>query len=206
MSSNNQIKTEFGDIVLVSGTAWISRKIKKLSRRKGEAPTRISHVGYIVQGGSLKETMIAEAITGGFKVRFLFDSYKGTGSKITLVRDLTMTESSAILERKEFNQLNDASRGYGWGKIGLQAGDAWATKLLRRRKKDIYFFRRMGRMKKWPICSYVVACIKGAAGKSFGVEVGQAQPDDIDDFIETHPAIYRPYFSGVFGEAMGLIA
>ena len=54
----------------------------------------------------------------------------------------------------------------------------------------IYFFRRFARNGNYPICSWLVAHAYGEAGYDFGVEVGEANPDDIWDFVRSHPQYY----------------
>lgn len=65
-------------------------------------------------------------------------------------------------------------RKYGWGKIAAHLGD-W---MLGGR----YVWRRLARMDKYPICSWVVASSYGEVGENFGVKVGEASPDDIWDW------------------------
>ena len=48
-----------------------------------------------------------------------------------------------------------------------------------------YVFRRLGRMDRYPICSWLVAHSYKAAGLHFGVAPGAATPDDIWDFVTT---------------------
>jgi hypothetical protein len=54
-----------------------------------------------------------------------------------------------------------------------------------------YFFRRLGRVKRYPICSFLVADAYQAYGYDFGVSVYAAQPDDIWDYVTENPDIYE---------------
>jgi len=50
-----------------------------------------------------------------------------------------------------------------------------------------YVFRRLTGSDDYPICSWVVAHAFAVVGVTFGVEPGAAQPDDIHDYVSTHP-------------------
>ena len=77
---------------------------------------------------------------------------------------------------------------YGWLMIGAHFLD-WL--LL-----GSYVFRRLVPGNKYPICSWLVAHSFSEAGRYFGVNPGEASPDDIWDFItETHPQLYEEIHS-----------
>jgi hypothetical protein len=71
---------------------------------------------------------------------------------------------------------------YGFGKLVLHFLD-WC--LL-----GAYVFRRLGTSERYPICSWLVADAFEAVGKRFGKDKCQAQPDDIWDFVTSHPKKY----------------
>jgi hypothetical protein len=53
-----------------------------------------------------------------------------------------------------------------------------------------YIFRRLTQNGDYPICSWLVAHAFAKAGKTFGVQPGAANPDDIWDFIVDNPEKY----------------
>ena len=57
--------------------------------------------------------------------------------------------------------------------------------------KGAYVFRRLTHDDNYPICSWVVAYAYDAAGRRFGVDPGAADPDDIWDYVTSHPEEYR---------------
>jgi hypothetical protein len=160
------------DIVMVRGEGWFSKGIRWASRGVGEARTEVSHVGQVVIPGGLYDAMVAEALGSGVRIRPL-GAYAGKKSSVAIYRphNITLDQSRTITRAA----LEHAGDKYGWGKIALQLLD---SKLLR----GSYFFRRLARIEKRPICSYLVAMTFAEAGLDFGVEPRMAQPDDIWDF------------------------
>ena len=106
--------------------------------------------------------------------------YGNGRSKIAVYRPLNLTpeQKAAVLKRAE----SYVGCRYGYAKIALHLLD-WI--LL-----GAFVFRRLARGKRYPICSWLVAHAFKAVRKDFGVQVGQASPDDIWDFVTTHPGIY----------------
>ncbi|HLE57869.1 MAG TPA: hypothetical protein VJB15_12355, partial [Rhodothermia bacterium] len=72
---------------------------------------------------------------------------------------------------------------YGYGKLIAHFLD-WM--LL-----GAYVFRRLAKMDKYPICSWLVAHSFAKAGRNFGVQPGAASPDDIWDFVTQRKDIYE---------------
>jgi RimJ/RimL family protein N-acetyltransferase len=150
------------DIVMVRGKSWASRLIAELTRSPGEAPTRVTHVALCIAPDE-----IIEAQWGGVRRCRYYggDVYR----PINLKRE----------ERKKiaaYAKRYDGAR-YGYGKIVLHALDGLLG--------GIYFFRRLAFVKRWPICSWLVAESYASEGYMFGVPTGAATPDDIDDFVRS---------------------
>ncbi len=58
-------------------------------------------------------------------------------------------------------------------------------------EQGAYVFRRLAFMKRYPICSWLVAHSSNEVGKHFDVDAGAATPDDIWDFCVGNPDKYR---------------
>jgi hypothetical protein len=178
-----RVEVQPGDIVFVKGTAWISRAIRWLSRSWGEAKTEANHVGVITSPVRvpLHLANVTEAL---HKVRThsLWDKYAGSGSKIAIYRSSNL----GVSERRYLATLarNYTGLRYGYLKIVLHYLDA---RLL----NGMFFFRRLAFLKKFPICSYLVAAVYSELGLDFGVGAFEAQPDDIWDFVTSNPDKYR---------------
>jgi hypothetical protein len=175
------------DIVTVRGEGWLSRQILAATACPGEPPSEVSHVGVVVEAGTLSTAVLQEAV---WKVRrtTIADAY-GPGvdgqSGIAIFRPLTLgdDERAAILARAAAT----AGRMYGFGKIALQLLDSLAGRVAGR---EVYAFRHLG-LSPWPICSGNLADCFMAAGLGFGVEAGRATPDDVWDWCVAHPRHYE---------------
>ena len=168
-----------GDVVLTRGRSLISRLIRLCTRRLGETRTRVNHVGIVVQRGGLLEVEMIEALE---RVRRhpLAKRYAGSGDEVAVYRCRPLTE----LQRLKIADcaLDFEGRKYGYLKIALHLGD-WIL-------QGAYVFRRLGRMKRYPICSWLVAHAYARGyrpGRSFGVKPGAASPDDIWDHVTGRP-------------------
>jgi hypothetical protein len=165
-----------GDIFLTRGSGFLGRAIRFFTRHVGESRTRVNHVGLIVVGGSLREAVAVEALRTVARHR-LVDEYGGTRDEVAVYRPRRLSRRE--LERVVAAAEGYVGRRYGYGKIVLHALD-WAL-------QGAYVFRRLGRMDRYPICSWLVAHAYGAAGVHFGVAPGAATPDDIWDHVRAHP-------------------
>ncbi len=167
------------DIFFTRGAGKLSKMIRYCTRSKGESPTIANHVGLIAYPGCGRQARAIEAL---WTVKFhrLSEQY-GADDELCVFRprNLATAELDAIYAKAcEF-----INRKYGYGKIALHALDY----LIGGR----YFFRRVGRVDNYPICSYLVAEAYGSAGLHFGVADNAASPDDIWDFVVKNPDKYR---------------
>jgi hypothetical protein len=169
---------ELGDIAFFKGQSWLSGAIRKFSRTKGEGPTLANHVGLIVVEGTDRTALVVEALSK-VKLQHLWPAHEH--DELAVIRPLNVSEAKRKM--MGLQALRYVNRRYGYLKIVLHAMD----RLLGGR----YFFRRLGRIRKYPICSYLVADAYAAIGLDFGVPVGQAQPDDIWDFAMSNPDKYK---------------
>lgn len=168
------------DVFLTKGWGPISRAIRFFTRHVGEKRTMVNHVGIIVEPGSLNSAIAVEALTT-VKRHPLGRYAKQPSTAVAVYRPINLTdeEAAAIVAKAE----SYVGRSYGWPKIATHLAD-WA--LL-----GAYVFRRLTDDDRYPICSWVVAHAFAAAGKTFDVEPGAANPDDIWDFVTLHPDKYE---------------
>jgi hypothetical protein len=168
------------DIFFTRGEHWLSRAIRSMTRSTGEAPTVANHVGIIGEEGYGLYARGIEALGSGVKYHQLSDRYT-LNSEICVFRPVNLSPGEFDLIFAEARKL--INRPYGWGKIILHALD-WCI-------GGQYVFRRIGGLDSFPICSYLVADAYRAGGKDFGVSTRAASPDDIWDFVTSHPDKYR---------------
>jgi hypothetical protein len=168
------------DIVMVRGAGWLSRRIMKATQSRREEPSEISHVDLVDVAGAVETAEILGAV-GTVRKTTIASAYADGRTGIAIARplNLTMADEVAILETARALE----GRRYGYGKLLLHLLDSWLG--------GRYVFRRLGSLKSWPICSWLVAHAYAAAGCGFGIAVGEATPDDIWDFCSERRDRYR---------------
>ena len=158
-----------GDIVFERSESWIGKAIRWFSRRPGEPATWANHVGLIFKPGWIIEALWS-VVVSRFQPGPIYEVWRN--------KDLPAIQRDAVADWA----LLYKGRKYGVLKIAAHALDAFVTKL---RGEETYLARRLCRMDRYPICSWLVAWsyLKGA-GLKFGVEPEFAGPDDIHDFVK----------------------
>ncbi|NNM04160.1 MAG: hypothetical protein HKO65_03575 [Gemmatimonadetes bacterium] len=177
----NSLELQPGDVLVSRGTGLLSKAIRFFTRRIGESRTKVNHVGVIVEGGPLHEARVVEAL---WKVvrRRLVDGYGAPGSsEVAIFRPTNLTEEEIRTVAAAANSY--VGRRYGVLKLFAHLAD-WVL-------QGAYVFRRITRMDRYPICSWLVACSFEKAGKDFGVAPGAASPDDIWDFCTRETEKYE---------------
>lgn len=169
-----------GDVVLARSGGLLGWGIRVFTRRIGESRTRATHSGVIVEGGPIDRAIIVEALSHVVRHR-LWDRYAGKNKAVAVFRPLNM--SAEDIARVVAKAETYVGRRYGYLKLLAH----WLDWLL----QGAYVFRRLANQDRYPICSWLVAYSFAAADKHFGVEPGAAEPDDIWDFVTTHPDVYR---------------
>lgn len=170
-----------GDIVLTRSETLLGRVIRFFTRRIGESRTQVNHVGMIVTRGKPENAFIVEALHK-VKRHKLIDGYgRGQNIKVAIYRPINLSndEIKAVVLEAEAQ----VGKKYGYLKLITHALD-WV--LL-----GAYVFRRLTQVKKYPICSYLVANAYAVIGKDFDVEAGGATPDDIWDFVTSRSDKYK---------------
>lgn len=155
-----------GDILLVAGVSWLSRRIIWATRERGESPTRISHVDVVTTPGPVDLAHVHGAVGRGVREATIGLEYRD-GQGLAVMRHRHLTEE----QRRRIAWRAQERRGerYGWPDILLHLSHRltrweWPRRLVADRT---------------PICSQYVGALMRAEGVSFGVV--SPQPDDIDD-------------------------
>ena len=178
MSNSEYLKP--ADIVLTRGRGLVSRLIRLCTRRIGESRTKVNHVGVVVQRGLLRDAVIVEALSRVVEHR-LAEQYGDGRSDVAVYRCRPLTELQRLAVAEAARDY--VGRRYGYLKIALHSLD-WLL-------QGAYVFRRLGRMDRYPICSWLVAHVYARVylpeRQSFGVKPGAATPDDIWDHISSCP-------------------
>ncbi len=168
------------DIFLVRGTGLISRLIRFFSRGIGESRTMVNHTGIVVAGGDLQQAVIVEAVRF-VRRRRLWEGYGSGDDEVAIYRPLNLTEDEAVKIVAAAESY--VGRDYGYLMIAAHVLDWFFF--------HAYLFRRLIRSDNYPICSWVVASAYSKADKNFGVAPGEAEPDDIWDFVMKNSDKYQ---------------
>ncbi len=174
------LQLEPADILLARRRSFISRAIRFFTQSFGEARSEVSHAGLVVEGGMIEQAKIVEA-AGRVAKRHLLPRYgKRSHTDVAFYRPLNLTQQQRDIIVGAAEEY--VGRDYSYFKIILHLLD-WVL-------QGAYFFRRLGGIDDYPICSWLVAKSYAKAGKTFGVAPGAASPDDIWDFVTRHPHRY----------------
>lgn len=188
---------EPGDVMLTRGSSWLSKAIRFLTREPGEAPTLVNHAGIIVAGRPRwGDCRSVEALGNGVRLRELKDGYDLSQGGVQVWRH----RNGELAAQAAGQALKRVGQTYGYLKLLLHAGD-W---LLTRNRFRV--FRRVARVDRWPICSYLVADAFDDSRKALGVadvwpgfNPKEMTPDDIYDIVTHSPdwTLVRPHGSRV---------
>lgn len=168
------------DIFFTQSPTFLGKAIRLMTRKIGEPRTQVNHVGLIMSEDHEGTAWGVEATGKGVKLLPVLEYHRGRGNKIAVYRATNIDDIWPLIYKEADSYIG---KSYGFFKIIAHFLD-WC--LL-----GSYVFRRLARMDKYPICSWLVASAYGAAGLDFGVTINQASPDDIWDFVNNNPDKYE---------------
>jgi len=181
--------------------------------RKDKRPTVFNHVatviravreidaitpaGELVSSGPIVDYVICEALgEGGVQLRRLLAAYGDAGLySIAIARRRTIQRQRAKIVRAE---LSLVGRPYGYAKIGAHVADYGLTWLwnLAGGPGDVYAFRWLCRMERYPMCSWKSLYSYRKAGLDFETALSTGSPDDLADECLRKPAVWHwPFIS-----------
>lgn len=167
--------------------------------RKDKRPTAVNHTATIVRPvyevertlldgrevhfGPVVDYVVAEALgKGGYQERRLLEVYGDERKYQFAVARCKLTNDH---HREKMLEAGASllGRQYGYWKIAAHFADSILTRLfnLAGARGDVYAFRRLCRMKRYPICSWSTLYIYRKAGIPFTTPVASGSPDDIWD-------------------------
>jgi len=156
-----------GDIFFCQSSSLLGKTIQFLSRGK------YNHTGIFVFQNSLRWGRSIEALWNGVVSHSIWDYYSGRSVKIEIWRPLNISDRDRV--KIAFEAYKDIGVGYGWFDLTAQFMDALIP-------FNPYIFRRLGKYGKESVCSNFVAKWYRSVGLSFGLELNQVQPDDLQRF------------------------
>jgi len=135
----------------------------------------------VVAGGGVEEAVGVEALRTVKQHRLWSQYGPGRSSDIAVFRPLNISGEEKTL-------IASTARGFVGRKYGyLMIAAHFLDWLL----LGVYLFRRLVPGDRYPICSWLVAHAFSKADRHFGVDPGQASPDDIWDFVTSEQEKYR---------------
>jgi len=172
--------------------------------------------GRFVHFGPVVDYLIAEALgKGGFQYRRLIGSY-GDPRKysIAITRHKLATGDHRAKMLSAVGSL--IGREYGYLKIGAHVLDYALTKIwnLAGARSDVYAFRWLCRMERYPMCSWSSLYVYRKAGLPFSTPLETGSPDDLYDemrrkaesiwlWLYVSPAIRDEVFGDGYGGELG---
>lgn len=178
----NKIILNKGDIFLTRSESLLGKLIRVFTKNIWESRTKVNHVGLIVSDGfNIKNSICIEALRRTKKHNFWKEYGNRKDMRVAIYRAKNLTEDEKDIIIMAANKY--VGRVYGYIKILAHLFD-WIL-------FNAYLFRRIARVDKYPICSWLVAKCYAKANKDFGIDAGMASPDDIWDFIMANPDKYE---------------
>lgn len=163
-----------GDLIFVRGKSIVSHLIRWAERRRGEKESWASHICGIGLGIN-----VVEALSRVVSTKLLRWTLKNRTSDYEIWRKTDLTPDLRLRVAKSAEKY--IGRKYGVLKILFgHLPDALISKIL---GKDKFWFRRICRMKDYPICSWVWAWAYWQIGYVFGTPPAYASPDTMRDHV-----------------------
>lgn len=174
-----------GDVILFAGEGDLYSKVGGwLMRNKGEAPTYCVHTAHFLSSRRVLEMDFVARIKRVEDVlnrRYTFDKRKRRGFEVWRCTTLTERERSALT----CQSLAYLDVKFGMVRFLAQLCDDLIGKVVGR---EFFFFRRMDPQDRHPVCSGITASVYDRAlHYRFGVDPECADPDDIHDWVTSHP-------------------
>lgn len=160
---------KIGDLMLSRNDKPLSKLVRFFTRMPWEPPSRVSHAGVVVVDGVV--SWVIEALGRVEKTPLLIDR----DSQVAVFRHRTMTRDQALTVWAR--AAMSLGQKYGYATILTSALD-WLL-------GGEFVFRRLTRGS--INCSMLAARCYEKVGISFGVSSGQATPDDLWDYVKSHP-------------------
>jgi hypothetical protein len=175
-----------GDIISFAavGRDWYGVFSRWLERSPGEAPTYAVHTAQFLDANRYLELDIVEKIRATTEILKRYqahDTWRRRGFEVWRCKSLTDDQREAVT-RQALTYLGDR---FGMAKFVTHFLDGLVSKAAR---KEVFFFRRLNHNQRYPICSWVTAfSYDRALHYRFGVPPECADPDQINDWVSSHP-------------------
>ena len=166
-----------GDVILCPGKRVIPHILTRwVTQAHDEPPTYAVHTAQVLDAHTVIEmaAVVKTRSTPEFiRMRKAFEVWR--------CRALTPAQRQAVAQQARAYM----GRKFGWSKLVTHLLDGIVNKIAHR---PIFFFRRLNHDQRYPICSWITAfSYDRAVHYQFGVPPEGADPDQIDDWVRSHP-------------------
>jgi hypothetical protein len=174
-----------GDVIVFAGQQDLYSRVGRwFMRMDGEGPTYGVHTAQFLDGRRVIEMDIVVKIKTFEDVlakRKQHDMWKRRGFEVWRNETLTAAQRQAVSRQA----LKFVNVHFGYAKFFAHMFDNLLYRVVRR---DVYFFRRLDRTNRYPVCSGVTSeAYDRALHYRFGVSPECADPDHIHDWLKSHP-------------------
>ena len=160
------------DLIFTHSDRTLGKLIQWAERASHEIPTYANHVAIINENLSVVEALNHVKCTP-------WPEWVGNSDNFQIWR---LKSLNPVLRNQICVKANSyIGRDYGYLKLLAHFGDGLFRKLF---DKEVYFFRRLAFMDKYPICSWVASFAYASAGIKFGCAPEFADPDMMCDFVQ----------------------
>jgi hypothetical protein len=174
-----------GDVILFAGQGDLySKGGRWLMRSGGEGPTYAVHTAQFLDSHRVLEMdMVAKVKTleDVLNKRYKLNLWRRRGFEVWRLKLLTEEQRRALTKQA----LLYVNVKFGWAKFAAHLLDNLISKVTHR---DIFLFRRLDPDDRRPVCSGITASVYSRAlHYRFGVEPECVDPDQIYDWVTSHP-------------------
>jgi hypothetical protein len=182
-----------GDVIVFAGQADLYSKFSRwLMRTRGEEPTYAVHTAQFLDANKYLELDLVGKIRPTrdiLRKHQKRDMWQRRGFEVWRLNDLTVEQREAVTQQA----LTYLGARFGWAKFVTHLLDGLLNKLIGR---EAFFFRRLNHDQRYPICSWITSfSYDRALHYQFGVSPECADPDELADWVNTHPnewtCVYR---------------
>lgn len=181
-----------GDVILFAGQRDLySRVARWIMRLPGEGPTYSVHTAQFISARYVLEMDIVgrvKTVDDVLNKRSKLDMWQRRGFEVWRCRTLTRAQREAVARQTlAFRNLHFGGRAFL-----MHLFDGLISKAARR---NVYFFRRLNHLNRYPVCSEITAvAYEAALDYQFGVPADCADPDQIYDWVAQHPDEWERVF------------
>jgi hypothetical protein len=177
-----------GDVILCAGKHDVPGVLTRwATQAHDERPTYAVHTAQFLDARIVIEMCADVRVVKTRSSRKFLQRRKAF--EVWRCRSLTAAQRQAVSR----TALAYLGRKFGWSKLVTYLLDGLVNKVMH---KEIFFFRRLNHDQRYPICSWITAfSYDQAVHYQFGVPPECADPDQIHDWVSSHPAEWLRVFS-----------